>query len=61
MSHSTNNAFIPLNIAILTLSDSRTAATDSSGDGLQQLAETAGHRVCERAQPWQHLFFFGAR
>ncbi|QQD23913.1 molybdenum cofactor biosynthesis protein B [Venatoribacter cucullus] len=41
--------FFPLNLAILTLSDSRTAATDSSGDALQQLAESAGHRVCERA------------
>ena len=41
--------FFPLNLAILTLSDSRTAATDTSGDALQQLAETAGHRVCERA------------
>jgi len=37
-----------LAIALLTVSDTRTAAEDSSGDALQQLLETAGHRLVER-------------
>ncbi len=40
--------FIPLNIAILTVSDTRTAETDSSGDTLQKLATDAGHIVKQR-------------
>ena len=37
-----------LAIALLTVSDTRTAAEDSSGDALQQLLEAAGHRLMER-------------
>ena len=37
-----------LAIALLTVSDTRTAAEDSSGDALQQLLEAAGHRLLER-------------
>jgi molybdenum cofactor biosynthesis protein B len=37
-----------LAIALLTVSDTRTAAEDSSGDALQQLLEAAGHRLVER-------------
>ena len=37
-----------LAIALLTVSDTRTAAEDSSGDALQQLLEAAGHRLEER-------------
>jgi molybdenum cofactor biosynthesis protein B len=37
-----------LAIALLTVSDTRTAAEDSSGDALQQLLEEAGHRLVER-------------
>ena len=40
--------FIPLNIAILTVSDTRTLATDSSGDVLQKLATQAGHKIADR-------------
>lgn len=49
MSKLRTTEFFPLQLAVLTLSDSRTQADDSSGDCLQQLAEMAGHRVCERA------------
>lgn len=49
MSKHTSKEFFPLTIAVLTLSDSRTAADDSSGDLLQQLATSAGHRVVQRA------------
>jgi molybdenum cofactor biosynthesis protein B len=41
--------FRAINIAILTVSDTRTAQTDSSGDLLQQEVEQAGHAVVKRA------------
>jgi molybdenum cofactor biosynthesis protein B len=40
--------FIPLNIAILTLSDSRTFATDTSGQALEDALKAAGHRLAAR-------------
>jgi len=46
--HFHDTGFIPLNIAVLTVSDSRTLADDGSGDTLQGLAEGAGHRVVTR-------------
>lgn len=42
-------AFVPVNIAVLTVSDTRTLETDSSGQGLVARIETAGHRVVDRA------------
>ena len=41
--------FHPLNIAILTISDSRTAQTDTSGALLAERAARAGHRVSGQA------------
>jgi len=41
--------FLPVNIAVLTVSDSRTAATDKSGDTLAERIAGAGHRLAERA------------
>jgi molybdenum cofactor biosynthesis protein B len=40
--------FIPLNIAVLTISDSRTEATDKSGALLVARLESAGHRMAEK-------------
>lgn len=40
--------FIPLNIVILTISDTRTAENDTSGDTLEELAAKAGHHVVMR-------------
>ena len=40
--------FKPLNIAVLTLSDTRTAATDTSGDLLVELLIGAGHQLAAR-------------
>lgn len=37
--------FIPLNIAVLTVSDTRTSADDISGKALQEAISTAGHHV----------------
>lgn len=41
--------FTPLNIAVLTVSDTRTAQTDTSGDTLCQRVTEAGHQLVERA------------
>jgi len=44
MGHATGNEeFLPLKIAVLTISDSRTDATDKSGDYLKQAVQDAGH------------------
>ena len=40
--------FLPVNIALLTVSDTRTAADDRSGDSLAELAASAGHRIAAR-------------
>ena len=40
--------FLPVNIALLTVSDTRTAADDRSGNTLAELAEAAGHRIAAR-------------
>ncbi len=40
--------FIPLNIAVLTLSDTRTAENDTSGDALAEMLTTAGHHLVDR-------------
>ena len=41
--------FIPVNIAVLTVSDTRTAANDTSGDTLAERIGKAGHRLADRA------------
>ena len=41
--------FLPVGIAVLTVSDTRTAETDTSGNALAARIEAAGHRVAERA------------
>src|SRR5438067_1467906 len=38
-----------LSLAVLTVSDTRTLPTDTSGALIVELAEAAGHRVAERA------------
>ncbi len=40
--------FVPLDLAILTVSDTRTPADDRSGDMLAALATAAGHRIAAR-------------
>lgn len=41
--------FIPVGIAVLTVSDTRTIADDKSGDTLVARIEEAGHRLVDRA------------
>lgn len=40
--------FVPLNVAVLTLSDTRTPETDTSGDLIAEKLTTAGHKVAAR-------------
>ena len=44
-----SRAFVPINIAILTVSDTRTVESDKSGDLLKARIEGYGHRVVERS------------
>ena len=44
-----SRAFVPINIAILTVSDTRTVERDKSGDLLNERIEGYGHRVGARS------------
>jgi molybdopterin adenylyltransferase len=44
-----NRPFIPVSIAVLTVSDTRTSANDTSGNTLVERIGAAGHRVAYRA------------
>ena len=48
MAHLTQRVFQPLNIAVLTISDTRTFETDSSGQTLADLLQSAGHNLIDR-------------
>ncbi len=48
MTHSTSE-LIPVAIAVLTVSDTRTLANDTSGDALVERLQTAGHHLSARA------------
>jgi molybdenum cofactor biosynthesis protein B len=44
-----SRTFKPINIAVLTVSDTRTAADDTSGDILAERVQAAGHKLAARA------------
>jgi molybdenum cofactor biosynthesis protein B len=44
-----SRSFLPVNIAVLTVSDTRTAANDTSGDVLADRVQAAGHKLAARA------------
>src|SRR3989344_3775778 len=48
MSKNTKGPFVPLHIAVLTVSDTRTRENDTSGDLLQERLEAAGHKEAAR-------------
>ena len=49
MGHARNNVeFVSLNIAVMTVSDSRTEANDKSGDTLVNRLTAAGHQLAEK-------------
>jgi len=43
-----SKAFLPVNIALLTVSDTRSTADDKSGDLLKKSIESAGHKIVKR-------------
>ncbi len=45
---SASQSFLPLSLCVLTVSDSRTAAEDTSGDYLVSALQEAGHALAER-------------
>lgn len=49
MAHLSNTEFQPLNIAVLTVSDTRNLDTDTSGQALIDGLQSAGHTLAERA------------
>ncbi|WP_127957843.1 molybdenum cofactor biosynthesis protein B [Serratia microhaemolytica] len=51
-----SSTFIPANVAILTISDRRSAEEDSSGDYLQQAVLEAGHQVIARTLLKDNLY-----
>ncbi len=53
---SDEKAFRPLKIAVLTVSDSRTRANDTSGDTLQALLQEDGHELVERELVPDNIF-----
>mgnify|MGYP001469123144 FL=1 len=60
MSHASSE-FIAAHIAILTVSDSRGAAEDTSGQYLQEAAQEAGHQVVDRAIVKDDIYQIRAR
>lgn len=48
MSKKTKGPFVPLSVAILTVSDTRTRENDTSGDLIQERLTGAGHKVTAR-------------
>ncbi|HAT5010238.1 TPA: molybdenum cofactor biosynthesis protein B [Serratia marcescens] len=60
MSHASSE-FIPAHIAILTVSDSRGEAEDTSGQYLQDAAREAGHQVVDRAIVKDDIYQIRAR
>jgi molybdenum cofactor biosynthesis protein B len=49
MGHADKDTFLAVNIAVLTVSDTRTVADDRSGDVLVERLQGAGHRLAARA------------
>ena len=48
MAIDTSLKFVPINIAVLTISDTRTNETDTSGSLLQERINTAGHQCVKK-------------
>ena len=48
MGHNTTDTLIPLNIAVLTVSDTRSEATDTAGQLLVDRLQTGGHQLADK-------------
>lgn len=46
---SEKRSFIPLKIAVMTVSDTRTEETDKSGNKLKKMLEEAGHQLADKS------------
>ena len=58
---STNDPSTPLSICVLTVSDSRTPDTDTSGDWLVQALQAEGHRLADRTLLPDNRYLLRAR
>ncbi len=61
MAHLTQRSFVSLNIAVLTISDTRTYDTDTSGDTLVDRLQTAGHMLIDRGIVMDDIYQIRAR
>lgn len=61
MAHLTQQNFVSLNIAVLTISDTRTYDTDTSGDTLVDRLQTAGHMLIDRGIVMDDIYQIRAR
>lgn len=55
------SSFIPLNIAVLTVSDTRTSDNDSSGNYLAEALQAEGHRLAAREIVQDNIYQIRAR
>ena len=55
-----NQNFMPLNIAVLTASDTRTLKDDTSGRLLEERLREAGHRLAERGNVQDNIYMIRA-
>ena len=56
MSHKTKQPFKPLNIAVLTVSDTRVESNDTSGQALADSLQEAGHQLTDRTISKDDIF-----
>lgn len=61
MAKANDDRFVPLSIAVLTVSDTRTRDDDTSGDFLVQALEEAGHATGDRAIVRDDIYQIRAR
>ena len=61
MAHLTQQNFVSLNIAVLTISDTRTYDTDTSGQTLVDRLKDAGHRLIDRSIVMDDIYQIRAR
>lgn len=61
MAHLAQRTFHPLNIAVLTISDTRTLDTDTSGQTLSDLLQAAGHVLVDRGLVPDDIYQIRAR
>ncbi len=61
MGHQSEKSFVALDIAVLTISDTRTAANDTSGDCLVAQLQDAGHRLVARGLVRDDIYLMRAQ